>query len=330
MVNSADIFFIKLFQISVKRNHTTKYLKIRQKTERRNMKRQNIIRNTLLIILTIYFILQICKNCSDYSFLDWIAIAWILACLYAAVIVIFKIIENEGLKKKAKVELPVKQEPEKIDGVLYVETEHGIARADGKDFTDEEVPYLMQRSYEKAVKRYEKLSEVNPKFQRSFEDEERAFNFRKRNGKVVGVLEDNFQNLYRNAYCTEDLTKRIAMLEKAALAFGEAKEYCYSKGKYGQIYFQDMWEYMHNSRSNCFSYLDTINNSIEETKWKRDVVIPNILETIRNNDGILQKDIYAKLPHIAKEEIQYYLKHFEHESVITRIKKGNSYELHIK
>lgn len=154
--------------------------------------------------------------------------------------------------------------------------------------------------------------------------------FTQKYDKQITAWEQGFLDMYRVAFQEKDLTKRIMILEEAARVFINTRDFFCRKSKGGEIYFRDMWERMHNSQNPCFSYLDLINEAIAEVKRERDIIIPNILETIRNNDGILQKDIYNMLPHISKEEIQNFLRRFEYDSVIIRIKKGNSYELHIK
>lgn len=101
------------------------------------------------------------------------------------------------------------------------------------------------------------------------------------------------------------------------------------EGKGGTIYFQDMWEFMHNSNSSCYSYLDNLTKSLNETLLERDIIIPGILKAITEKDGILQKDIYKELPDISKSDIQRVLKKLEANEKISRLKKSNSYELHI-
>jgi predicted transcriptional regulator len=209
----------------------------------------------------------------------------------------------------------------------YIETGNMVYRTDGKPITDDEVPYLMQLSYEKSLNR-EKVSS-NPKFHRTEREDELSYQFECTHGNKVCQLERNFENLYRAAYQTDDISECIRLLEESALAFEKAKKFCYSKGKGGTIYFQDMWEYMHNSQNDCFSYLDNILDALEELKRKRDIIIPSVLDAIRNNDGILQKNIYSYFPDIKKSEIQAIIKELETNGTITRTKKSNSYELHI-
>lgn len=125
-----------------------------------------------------------------------------------------------------------------------------------------------------------------------------------------------------------NLTEKIFLLNESIKAFEKAKEFCYKKGKGGTIYFQDTWEYLHNSKKPCFSYLDNIKASLDKTIFKKNIVIPSIISTITDNDGILQKDIYKLLPDIDKQTIQQTIKELTAVGTISAIKKSNSYELH--
>lgn len=202
---------------------------------------------------------------------------WFLFCIYAAVICIFKALEHHSVKKKQpKVEPPTVQSPEesqKVEGVMYIETEHGISRADGKDFTDEEIPYLIERGYEKSLQRDKELQKTNPAFNRTEREEELADNFFIKYMDAIPVWEKGFQDLYGWALQEKDLNKRIELLEQASDVFKKTRTFFYNKSKGGQIYFQDMWEYMHNSHSDCFSYLDLINKTIEKAEQEREGVM---------------------------------------------------------
>jgi len=91
-----------------------------------------------------------------------------------------------------------------------------------------------------------------------------------------------------------------------------------------------MYEYLHNSNNQCFSYLDNIKSSLDAAIYQKDVVIPNIMDVITQNDGIYQSKIYQFLPDINRTVVQHTLKDLEADDKISRIKKGNSYELHVK
>ncbi len=215
----------------------------------------------------------------------------------------------------------------KDQSIAYIETGNTIQRVDGQPITDEEVPYLIQLGYETAVLAEKNSS--NPKFHKTEREENLSFNFIEKYGPQVDNLTEKFESAYENAYKTKDLDERILLLNESLKAFEKAKKFCYSKGKGGTIYFQDMWEHLHNSQNECFSYLNNIEDSLEECIFQRDIAIPKIIAIITCTPGILQKNIYRHLPNIDKPTIQRTIKYLECENKISRTKKGNSYELHI-
>lgn len=194
--------------------------------------------------------------------------------------------------------------------------------------TDDEVPALIQAGYEKVMKMQEQSN--NPKFHRTEYEEELSFKFIQKYSKKVALLTKDFEMLYRKAFEVQDPTQQINLLHEALTAFNNAKNFCYSKGKGGTIYFQDTWEYLDNSRNPCFSYEDMITKSLNEILFEQNTMIPNILQIISKNNGILQKNIYQYMPNIEKDKIRNEIKKLESQNKIYRIKKSNSYELYIR
>jgi len=58
-------------------------------------------------------------------------------------------------------------------------------------------------------------------------------------------------------------------------------------------------------------------------------LLKQILPIISSNPGILQKDIYDRLPAIKREDISYVLYFADFQGKIKRIKKGRTYELYV-
>lgn len=141
-------------------------------------------------------------------------------------------------------------------------------------------------------------------------------------GSQVDDLTEKFESAYQKAYETKDLDEKISLLNESIKSFEKAKKFCYSKGKGGTIYFQDMWEHLHNSRNECFSYLSNIEDYLEECIFQRDIAIPGIMNIITESPGILQENIYKLLPDIDKPTIQYTVKLLTNQNKISRIKKG--------
>ena len=69
---------------------------------------------------------------------------------------------------------------------------------------------------------------------------------------------------------------------------------------------------------------ECINSEIQQRN-----TISKIIQIIQEDDGMLQKNIYTRLPSVSKSSVQQMIKNLENEGIITRIKKSNSYELHI-
>lgn len=230
-------------------------------------------------------------------------------------------------KKENSDESTITQSTENELPEAYIETENVIYRADEELISHEEVPYLIQASYEKTIS--EEQSNKNPKFHRTEREENLSFNFMMKYGAQVDALTGNFESAYRNSFNTSDIDEKISLLNEAKKAFEKAKRFCYSKGKGGTIYFQDMWEYMHNSQNECFSYLDNIDDSLEECIFQRDVAIPKIIDIITHTPGILQKDMYKLLPDVDRSTVQRTIKYLESKNKISREKKKSSYELRI-
>lgn len=243
----------------------------------------------------------------------------------------FLLLKNDSSKKKVKNSDAIcadkPQERDYSKQTEYVQDGNVIYRADGKKISDEEVPYLMQVGYENALA--EEKNSSNPKFHRSFKEEELSYSFENKYYNEIAKRIGKFETPYHNSFSEQDLSKKIMLLEQSITEFDKCKNFCYSKGKGGTIYFQDMYEYLHNTHNDCFSYRDMILGSLEECYYERDELIPELKNVISNHNGILQKNIYAELPDFQRSDIQRMLRKLESENVITRIKKSGSYELHL-
>lgn len=138
--------------------------------------------------------------------------------------------------------------------------------------TDEEIPQLIQLGYDEALK-YEKTS-TNPKFHRTEKEEELSFNFSMRYSDVLSKLENNIYDNAENvgkagirwikSATQDELIDKIKACDAVINSFEKCKKFCYGKGKGGTIYFQDMWEYCHNSKNQQFSYIDSFVELKEE------------------------------------------------------------------
>ena len=256
---------------------------------------------------------------------------FIILVFFVGIIVVFisAIINAVGQSKENGKSIETKKYNNNVD-VTYIRNVNTISRSDGKPISDEEIPYLIRLGYQHALER-EKQSK-NIKFHRTEREEELSFQFEMNHGEEIQKRIDSFEECYRLACAEDNLNKKIELLQKTIIQFEKARTWFY-RTKGGTIYFQDMYEHMHNSRNDDFSYIDYIyrvKEDLNECIRKRDYVIPKLLDIIQYSNGILQKDIYQQLPDVSKAEIQRIIRCFESEGLITREKSGNSYLLIFK
>lgn len=147
------------------------------------------------------------------------------------------------------------------------------------------------------------------------------------NSDKLKKMQDKFEKAYSNAFSEKDFYKKISLFEESMSLLLEIKEFCYSKGAGGIKYFESEYENWFNSSRPKFSCLDVISENLQELLDERDLYTPKILSFISDNQEILQKDIYDKLPDIKKSTIQKIIRRLESEGKIVRTKKSGSYSL---
>lgn len=190
------------------------------------------------------------------------------------------------------------------------------------------VPELTEQQQKdvEAAKERERMSS-NPKFHRTLEEEDLSFDFEEQWGDQVHFLESEMQKKYSAASQAQNYNSAIELAREAITLYQTLKSFCYKKGKDGQIYFQDTWEYLHNSTTGIFSYEDTILSRIDY--WKEMMALESdALSLIKERSGsLLQKDIYQALPQYPKGSVQKTLRNLESQGRIARKKKSSTYLL---
>ena len=237
--------------------------------------------------------------------------------------------KERELKQAIEQERASKKGTQNTNNATYIRdgNTHSIQRRDGQPISDAEIPDLIKMGYQEALER-EKQSN-NIKFARTEREEELSFQFMMNHGDEIEKHVNSFEECYRLAYKEDDLDKKIELLQKTITNFEKAKVWFY-RTKGGTIYFQDMYEHMHNSRDDDYSYISQVEEYLEECIEERDYIIPEILDAIKSSNGILQKDIYQHLPDFPKSMIQKIIRKLENQGLITREKSGNTYLLKFK
>lgn len=192
-------------------------------------------------------------------------------------------------------------------------------------FATPELTEQQQKDYE-AAKEMERMSS-NPKFHRTFEEEELSFNFEQKWGSQLHFLAAQMQKKYSEAAQAQDYDAAIALAKEALTLYQTLKTFCYQKGKGGEIYFQDTWECMHNSNSEMFSYKDTIDSRIAYWEKMKNLKEETLSLITSKYEELLQKDIYSLLPSHSKSDIQKIIRELESDGLIYREKKGSTYLL---
>lgn len=221
---------------------------------------------------------------------------------------------------------PTEIEKQENESTTYIHQGNTIVRSDGKPISNEDIPNLINIGYQQSIE-YEKQS-ANIKFHRTEKEEDMSLRFMMSEHKELDNIINEFEYFYRQSAETNSIEEKIKLLYKAVASFEKAKKFAY-KTKGGMIYFQDMYEHMHNSRNEDFSYLELIEDELEALIYDRDYTIPTLKKIISEHNGIIQKDVYQYASDIPKSEVQRYIKMFEEEGIIKRTKKGTSYILEV-
>lgn len=191
-----------------------------------------------------------------------------------------------------------------------------LARAERLD--DDDWEDYCDISSKKVIEENEKS--YNPKYHRTEREKKLKSQFFQKYLDTIEIFESKI-------YITD--SKNLKSLQANLKAFFEFKEFCYSDGEGGRIYFQDMREYCHNSKNPCFSFSDRIHEAIEDLN-KTQIIILKILNILGNNEEILQKDIYDCIPEYSKSEISKVIYALDKSEKIFRSKYKNTYILTLK
>lgn len=174
----------------------------------------------------------------------------------------------------------------------------------------------------------------NPKWHRSEYEKQLSFDFSFNNRQIIDRYEALMINEGKPFDSSVDVLSNINICEASLQAFNDLKQFCYqSEG--GKIYFQDMWEYCHNSKNECFAWSDNLKERIKylndnkELLLDKDLKLPtlsnDLLNYLKSHTNAIQKDIYSDFNPLLKSEIQKRLRDFEKDNIIRRTKYKSSY-----
>jgi len=209
----------------------------------------------------------------------------------------------------------------------------------------QEIDYLDVIEYEQ--------SSVNPKFHRTQREEDLSFNFSMKYSDEIQRFDDDIYLQVSKVHKIDDIDGKIKQCQKAIDVFHKAKTFCYNIGKGGTIYFQDMWEHLHNSKNPKFSYIESVEKELlfmstnyetakqqlidKKSNRERRALIKQfnehvdrfLLELIEDNDGILQTNVYPHFEEFYLPSTKRAIKKLSDNGSIIREKSGSTYKLFI-
>ncbi len=118
----------------------------------------------------------------------------------------------------------------------------------------------MEIGYKDAINKQKQSN--NPKFHRTFEQQELSFGFSQKYNEKIKKFENEIYISKDNTLEYDENNKFSILLaiqkcNNSIKAYYKLKDFCY-KSYAGKIYFQDTWEYCHNSNCECFEYIRNI------------------------------------------------------------------------
>lgn len=155
--------------------------------------------------------------------------------------------------------------------------------------------------------------------------------------KPLKVLINNYV-IYQEQKAPIDT--QLDNLKKLVDYFTEFRDYCYGKDECYIKFFSSSYEHCHNSQCDDFSLLESYKSRLQEMIDNYDNLVHHeqlvktlsdeLLQFIKNNNEILQKDIYHSFDECLKDDIQSLLYQWEKDNIIIREKKGNTYTISTK
>lgn len=172
-------------------------------------------------------------------------------------------------------------------------------------------------SSKKAKAAEEKIN--NPSFHRTSKEEELAYQF---SIKYSNIIAKNEKEIYM------DEKDDVESLKKRLESFRKFKDYCYKKSKGAKLYFQDTFEYLHNTNNDCFSYEEEIIARINYLEDMEDAE-SQIINLLKDKKEIFQKDLHTYIDEFDKYFLRSLIWQMEKEGKIKRDKYKSTYKLYL-
>lgn len=198
----------------------------------------------------------------------------------------------------------------------------------------------LSENTKKTLNYYKKSS--NPKFIRSDKEEDLSFNFSQRYCNQISKYENKIYNKAQLAtksisHGNFDIDEVIQLHEDAVKCFYEFQEFCFNKSQGGKIYFEDMWLHCHNSRNECFSYIENIETTLNELKSNYETqksyyenikkVKNEIKRVLNEKEEVIQKELYKQFLPLKATDICIAINDLKEEGFLSSEKYLNTRKL---
>lgn len=246
-------------------------------------------------------------------------------------------------KKKQKNSNAVKEPRQSVEHSACIKCEDDLGTVQ-KEFWGTITP-LIKEAAEKGVivtPKNDNLNCFNQRLDVLANDGELPYGWEDYNKKIIKINEDKLVSYATKLKYSElNATERIETLKEMISFYYSFKNSFYKKNECFKKYFIDMWEHCFNSKCDDFEYIKPYENMLSEElenyeenvrKEKiRNEFLPtlekDILKIIKENNGILQTELYKMFPVEIKNDISDNLYCMSKDDVIKREKSGRTYKL---
>lgn len=161
------------------------------------------------------------------------------------------------------------------------------------------------------------------------------------NADFTGRIETEYNYFFNAWYESRDKSPRetYAALKSFVLYMNDAKKLCHDMGECFEYWLDECFtdDYL-SERTDELNYLEQhlqmLEADYEKKIWFENNVLPSLekdlLAIVKENPGVLQKDIYKMFDPMARSYIQEKLYFCEKSGSIIREKSGNTYKLFVK
>lgn len=191
---------------------------------------------------------------------------------------------------------------------------------------------------------YVNCKEVQLKNDSDDSDEIKPMEYYETIKREIKPLEDVMVNFAVSLKEIKGVRNRIEVLKALIESYYALKSKCVSLGPDYQKYFSDMWEHLHNSKNQDFSYIDRYEKELNDLQENRtdmeakealhekaaERLEEKVTALLKDSQSILQTDIYKQFDPIVQKDIQSILYFMEKDGIISRTKAGKTYQIKYK